>query len=304
MREVIPFVDRDKWLEERLKDITSTEASALLGLSPYDTAFSLYHRKREKNVVTDSASERMTWGTRLESAIAKGIAEDRSWTIRPMTEYIRDKENRVGASFDYFIESEDALLEIKNVDAMAFREGWIVEDGEILEAPPHIEIQVQTQMHVADKDTAWIGALVGGNSVKLIKRHRDPEVVNHILHQAYKFWTNVDSNIAPQVDYERDAKLITKLYKNVNPCTVLDARGNELLLQLAKEYANASKEEKAAATKKLELKAKILQHIQDNEKVFSDEFTISAGLVKGGPISYNREDYRNFKLTFKKGQNE
>jgi len=79
--QTIEIQNQHQWLTERAKDVTSTEVSALFGLSPYLTEFELFHQKRDAVVVKIEPNERMKWGNRLESAIAQGAAEDMGWNI-------------------------------------------------------------------------------------------------------------------------------------------------------------------------------------------------------------------------------
>ena len=95
--------DKQSWLEARLQDITSTEVSALFGISPYLTEFELWYQKKEKTIVELQENERMKWGTLLQDSIAQGIAEEQGWKIRRMDEYIREDELRAGSSFDFCI---------------------------------------------------------------------------------------------------------------------------------------------------------------------------------------------------------
>ena len=94
---------KEEWLELRKNDITSTEVSALFGMSPYMTEFEVWHR--HKNNITSSFKEndRTVWGDRLETAIAKGIAKDNKWNVIPKKEYMRREDIRAGSSFDYAI---------------------------------------------------------------------------------------------------------------------------------------------------------------------------------------------------------
>src|SRR5687768_166765 len=104
MIETIEPKNEQHWRELRSQDITSTEVSALFGVSPYTTLFELWHRKRDRTVVDFESTERMKWGNRLQDAVATGIAEDQKWRIRRMTEYMRDPLLKMGASFDFAIE--------------------------------------------------------------------------------------------------------------------------------------------------------------------------------------------------------
>jgi len=129
--ETIIPANESEWLALRTKDITSTDVAALFGLSPYCTLFELWHRKKNLTSVDFEATEWVKWGQRLQDSIAAGVAEDNGWVIRRMSEYVRIPELRIGASFDFSIETEyerpsetfeKGLLEIKNVDSLAFRD--------------------------------------------------------------------------------------------------------------------------------------------------------------------------------------
>ena len=97
--EIIPFTTEEAWLQARQRDVTSTESAALFGMSPYVTRYDLWHRKRSGTAPEFKTNDRMKWGNRLEAAIAHGIAEEQGWEIRPMKEYMRDPDARMGSSY-------------------------------------------------------------------------------------------------------------------------------------------------------------------------------------------------------------
>lgn len=301
--EIIIPNDRQHWLELRTQDITSTEMSALFGANPYGTLFELAHQKANKTIVELEENDRMKWGKRLEESIAKGVAEDQGWEVRRANEYIRLPHLRIGASFDFFI-GDDGILEIKNVDALAFREGWFIDDNGHVEAPAHIEFQVQVQLLVSGRKYAYIAALVGGNRVVLIKREADLAVHDAILVQAGAFWHKIDNNIPFHPNFEEDAAFIATLYGFAQPGKVWDVKGDEVIRNLALEYANAADNEKEAKKRKDGIKAQLLMAIGDHEKVLGDGFTISAGMVGPARVEYDREGYRNWRVSWKKGARE
>lgn len=297
MIETIQPSDEKHWLELRKNDITSTEVSALFGISPYMTAFELWHRKHGKIEVDFKVNERMVWGTRLQDSIAAGIAQDQKWSIRKMTEYVRDPELMAGASFDFAVES-DGILEVKNVDSLAFKDGWLV-DGDDVQAPPHIEIQVQQQLMLSGRKWATIGALIGGNRVVLIKREPDLKVIEAIGNRIREFWVSVREGHEPKPDFGRDSDFISRLYSFSEPGSVFNA--DERVSKLAFAYKQAGAEEKAAKEKKDAAKAEILTLVGNAEKVLGETFTISASMTGPALIpAYERKGYRNFKISWKK----
>lgn len=297
--EIINPTDKKHWLECRTKDITSTEISALFGFSPYMTEFELWHQKKSGTVVEIEGNERMKWGTALQDAIAAEIAKEQGWSIRRMDEYMRDTDIRAGASFDFAI-GDDGLLEIKNVDSLAYRDNWIEQDDGNIEAPLHIEIQVQQQLMVSGRSFAWIGALVGGNRLVLIKRDRNETVIASIKQKVAEFWQSIESNTPPKPNFERDAKFISSLYNFSEPGKLLDVRDNEEFMNLAREHKRLGDIAKDAETKRDGLKAQMLTIIGDAEKVEGGEFSISAGIIGECEVAYTRKAYRNFKPTWRK----
>ena len=297
------------WLAMRAADVTSTEVAALFGDSPYLTRFELWHAKRGTLQREFEATERMKWGTRLEPAIAAGIAEDQGWTVKPLKVYARHATvERMGSSFDFEVDTGDGrrgILEIKNVDWLVFKNEW----GDGTEAPVHIEWQVQHQLEVMAAEGyefAYICALVGGNEAKLIYRERDPEVGHAIRAAVREFWRTVNANEEPAPDFARDHGSIRKLYGHAEPGKVLDLRGTAgegtELSALVAAYKAAGKAIETAEAAKDAARAQILTIIGDAEKVIHDEWSISAGLVGPKTVSYTAEGYRSFRVTAKKAK--
>lgn len=316
--QIIQPKNETDWLALRAQDVTSTESAALFNASPYLTRFELWHRKRDGVIVTLDPNERIKWGTRLQDTIAKGVAEDHGWTIRRMDEYCRDPKLRMGSSFDFRVISgkegfatdysydlkdcpSDSLLEIKNVDALQFRDGWLV-NGDDIEAPPHIEIQVQHQLAVSGLDMAYIAALVGGNAVKVIERRRDERMIGVIRAKVGEFWESVDNNLAPSPDWSRDSKAVIRMYSYAEPGRIFDARNDAEVATLVQEYIGHADAEKTAKAGKETAKAQILQRIGEAEKVLGEGWTISAGLVGPAHVEYEREGYRGFRVNRPRGK--
>jgi len=319
--------NKSNWLELRAKNINSTDVAALFGISPYQTEFELWHRKHSGEQVEIKENERMKWGSRLESAIANGIAEDKGWQVEPFKDYISLPELKIGSSFDFKIKQSktqitqakiadpndpgdfgnkrhvsyqqvDSLLEIKNVDSLAFKNGWQADDDGNVEAPLHIEMQAQHQMLVSGFKECYIAALVGGNSVKLIHREADEKIHGAILKKVAEFWQSIEKGIAPQPDFERDAEFIKHLYSYAEPNTVIGS--NDHIDRLVMAYKEQSDILKRAEEKRDAVKAELLTIVGQAEKVKGEGFTISAGVVSEATVSYTRRAYRTFKVSYKK----
>lgn len=307
--QIIKITDEAQWLAERVKDVTSTEVSALFDLSPYMTAFELYHNKSSGQVVRIKENDRMKWGKRFEAPIAYGVAEDEGWKIDKFDVYIRDTETRVGSSFDYRINSStngDGILEIKNVDGLQFKQKW-TED----EAPEHIELQIQHQMLVSGLKWTALVAMVNGNSPKIIYRDFDPQIGDAILQRVGAFWEMVKSGVAPAADYSRDADVITRIHAQANSGEIFDASADNEIAMMVHEYQRAGQSIDELEAYRKEAKARILDKIGTADKVTGPWGSISTGMVKGsegkvitqemvGTVTGARNGYRNFKVNMKK----
>lgn len=298
-REILSFDTEAEWLAMRDKDLTSTEAAALFGCSPYATTYELFHRKTGQLVVDFESNDRVVWGNRLEAAIAFGIAEDHGLIVEPFKVYARIPELRMGSSFDFkivgladgftgdetyrdlFRENGPGIMEVKNVDGLQFKRGWIA-DGEIMEAPPHIELQVQHQQEVADMEWTVIAPLVGGNTPMPFVRMRDRQIGEAIREKVAEFWKMVDTGKAPDPDFNVDGGTIAALLANDNGATI-DMSDNNRLAEVVALHAVASADYKDAETRKDAAKAEILLIIGENKTVTGTGFKISAGSVKESP---------------------
>ena len=297
-RELIPVTSREHWLSLRAQNLTSTEVPALFGLSPYQTEFEVWHRHKANTTVKIEENERMKWGNRLESAIALGIAEDKGFEVYPFKDYMRLTDLHLGSSFDYAI-GDDGILEIKNVDSLVFRNDWLEDEQGNFEAPPHIEIQVQHQLLVSGRKFAWIGVLVGGNRVALMKREPDETIQNAILKKAEKFWKSIAAGVAPSPNFERDVDFLMKLHGYAEPGKVIDAPSGADAL--AAKYAHIGDAIKNLEAERGGIKAQLITMIGDAEKVIGEGFSISAGVV--GPTrveAFDKKGYRNFRVYIKK----
>ena len=308
-----PITDKQSWLENRLLDVTSTEVSALFNLNPYMTEFELFHQKREKIVINIDDNERMMWGRRLEDSIALEFAERNKMSVEPFDVYMRNPETRMGSSFDYKItsEKEPAILEIKNVDGLAYRKNWIEHDEYSIEPPEHIALQLQHQLEITGYNLGYIVALVGGNTMKVVRSERDPRIGKLLKGKVENFWERIKLGVPPDIDYTRDAQYIMK-----NLCNQADAglvlKADEDMDKLVDDYNAINREYVSLGKQKDAVKAQILELSQNASKIVSNYGTISCGMSKEskgklitqdmvGTYQNPRKGYRMFRFNQPKG---
>jgi len=308
-----PITDKQSWLENRLLDVTSTEVSALFDLNPYQTEFELYHQKKDKVVVNIDDNERMMWGRHLEDSIALGFAEKYKMKVEQFDVYMRDPETRMGSSFDYKIVSEEEpmILEIKNVDALAYRKNWIEHDEYNIEPPEHIALQLQHQLEITGYNVGYIVALVGGNTMKVVKSKRDPEIGKLLTEKVKNFWEKIKLGVPPDIDYTKNSQFIMK-----NLCNQADdglvLKSDENMDKLVDEYNSINKEIHQLGKTRDAIKAEILNNSGGASKIISTYGTVSCSMSKAskgklvtpemvGTYINPRKSYRMFRFNQPKG---
>ena len=308
-----PITDKQSWLENRLLDVTSTEVSALFDMNPYQTEFELYHQKKDKVVINIDDNERMAWGRRLEDSIAREFAERNKLKVESFDVYMRNPETRMGSSFDYKItsEKEPAILEIKNVDGLAYRKNWIEHSEDNIEPPEHIALQLQHQLEITGYNVGYIVALVGGNTMKVVRSERDPRIGKLLTDKVQNFWEKIKLGVVPDIDYTKNSQFIMK-----NLCNQADAgvtlEADEDMDKLIDDYNTINREYVSLGRQKESIKAQILEKSQNASKIISKYGTINCGMTKGSQGKYitqemvgtyinSRRAFRQFKFNQPKG---
>ena len=313
---------RDEWLALRHKYVSSTEVSALFGVSRYLTAFELALVKQDKVPSSFEASERSEWGLYLQLPVAKKFADDYGIKVRALNAYAVHEDAGMGASFDYEIvgvkdgeapkgdvlrdmwkTNGPGVLEIKTVDYLIFRDQWHEDKDGNYEAPAGIEIQVQQELHCIERKWAVIGVLVAGNQGHVLIRDYDADVGKALEAKCRAFWRDLKAGKLPPPTLPEDADIMRKIYAYAEPGKLLDAQDDKEIHSLCAEYADAQQLAKGAEDRKKTVQAKLLEKIGTAEKVLVDGFTISAGMVAPAWVErYERAGYRNLRVYTKKAE--
>lgn len=218
---------RDEWLQARRAGVTASEIAAILGISPFDSAFNLYWKKTGV-LPEDYDDERLSLGRHLEPWIAERFAGehpefamqapvglwrslDRGWQMATPDGLIYDPhpsgmvaEARAGAPV--------AVWEGKT---SATYEEWGEDDtGEV---PAYIAAQVQWQMDVMGVTTAYVSCLfLATQKIRHYTLTRDDTDITLMRARGLEFWQRVQSEDPPELD-SHDATLaaLKHLYPDV-----------------------------------------------------------------------------------------
>jgi putative phage-type endonuclease len=253
--------DRVGWLAARQKGIGASEIAALLGISPWESPFSLYWRK--VNGWSYEPSAEMEWGTRLEDAIAEKyvnvhydrVVEESALTIGPEPWILATPDRLVSERVqcgpcDYGLAMSCAcgsgrllaVLELKT--AHSAHDGW-GEPGTD-QIPVHYRAQLLWQMLVTGAPAGEVAVLIGGSDYREYAVHRDEKDIRVMVEAGRRFMARVAAGDPPPIDdHHATLTALKRVHADVED---VDAEVPE---SVAAGYARACEmERKAKAVKK------------------------------------------------------
>lgn len=200
---VIRFDSRADWLAERRKRVQASEAAAVCGVDPFQSAYSLWCEKvgllDGGAQSDDDISEAAFWGTALEPVIADRYALESGSELEDLgrTTILVGDHPDLGATLDRKIaasgEDGPGILEIK-APGFLQREKW--EEG----PPEKVVLQVQAQLAVTGYRWGVVAALLGGQDFRTFRVERDDELIALLYESVDSFMRCVREKAPPAPD--------------------------------------------------------------------------------------------------------
>jgi len=185
-------MDHALWLEERRKGIGGSDVAAIMGISPWKTAYQVYQEKRGE-VKDWKGTEAMDWGKRLEGPIRQWYSDTTGRSVRLPDKIMYHKEYPfMLASLDGYTDDR-RVVEIKTARS---GHGW-GEPG-TNEIPDYYAVQCQEYMLVTGFEVADVPVSIGGGSPVLYEVPANPEVQQLILDACKEFWQRVQDGNPPE----------------------------------------------------------------------------------------------------------
>ena len=209
---LVPAPTEADWLAARREGITASEIAVVMGLSPFDSPFALYHRKRGDLAAVED-NDAMRIGRHLESLVCKMFAERRpefhllgdgralyAHESRPWQMATPDRIVYESTGYPSVWDAPAAVLEAKTA---ATYDGW-GDDGTD-EIPVHYRCQVLWQMDVLGLDAAFVACLfIHSRKLRVYELAMDDSARNDLalLREAgQEFTRQVAGGEEPDVDW-------------------------------------------------------------------------------------------------------
>lgn len=210
--QLISYRSREEWLNGRSAGIGASESAALFGMSRWDSALSLWTKKRGLVADDNEENERLEIGLLMEPVVAQLYEKRTDRTLwRPPSPWTIARHKSIPcmtASVDSWVVEAEAkpgrgVLEIKNVDTF-MSDDW--EDG----PPLYYEIQLQHQLAVTGFRWGSVAAVIGGNRFKSFDIERNDEFIGELEALCLDFWRKVEDGTMPDPDGSEASKRALK----------------------------------------------------------------------------------------------
>lgn len=235
------FNEKDIWLMNRHKGIGGSDVAAILGLSPYKSAFELWQDKTLRGEIGDHEETPLThWGTLLEPVVRQ------EWSDLLLHLYGDRVENNVSmahkelpflrANFDGLVYKGDKIVKILEIKTALMNQetGEFTEDGVPIlnwgtgntyyvdentsktlymitqdeQVPKNYYLQTMLYMMVAGVKEADIAVLIGHHDFRVFSVKYNQELADFIIEQCDKFWCeNVLEDNPPPYNADEYGKL-------------------------------------------------------------------------------------------------
>lgn len=216
-----PGAPEEEWLAARRQGVTASEIAAVLGISPFESAFNLYYAKRGE-IPANFDNDRLSLGHHLEPWIAERFAEARAdvYLTAPAglwasTERDWQLATPDGLIFDVPVATveccgdwngsscwncpERSPLAVWEGKTYGTYEDW-GEDGTD-EIPAHYRAQVLWQMDVVGCQVGYVSCLfLSTQQIRTYEIAYDADDVALMRKRGLEFWEQVQAGDVPELD--------------------------------------------------------------------------------------------------------
>lgn len=232
---------RHEWLMQRNEGIGSSDASAIAGLSDWESPYSLWMIKTGQAPldppVSEATQKLREWGNRLEPVILDATADQLGIGItKPTAGLVNCETPWLRANLDGLTD-DGRICEFKTAHFSQAKK-W---DGQIAD---HAEIQVHHASLVTGIKQAVVAVLIGGSDLRVFEIDLNPNISEMLFDMEQEFWQHVTNRTEPDVDgHARTLQALTAEWQHRTPAKEVAADTAESIWQA---WLDADQRKKAA----------------------------------------------------------
>ncbi len=234
--------DTVEWQQLHASGLGSSEAAAALGISSWESAYSLYLRKTGE-LDARAVTAEMEWGLRLEPVVADWFLEQHPeyhptvLDATPCT-YRSMQWPWMLASPDRLIETADGSLGVLEIKTAGYWSGRDWDHG----APDEVQVQLIHQMAVLGPtiDHGWIVCLRDRGHPLTFRVERDETTIAALVLAEAAFWKHVTNRTPPAIDgSESTREALKELHKEAVAESTIELPREAVYLRRQRDHQKA-----------------------------------------------------------------
>jgi putative phage-type endonuclease len=183
----------------RRTGLGGSDASAALGVSPWQTPFDLWLQKTNR-IGPVTQTERMRWGVLLEPLIICEYAERTGRTVKSVGTLRHTKYPWMLGHVDG-VAGEDRVLEVKTAGTSL---GWGEPGSD--EIPLHYLVQCHHYLAITGFELCDVAVLIAGSDFRIYTVRADIGIANSLIDTEHAFWQRVLDDSPPDPINIQDAR--------------------------------------------------------------------------------------------------
>lgn len=190
------YKSHDEWLEMRNHSIGGSDASSVIGMNPYKSAYTLWAEKTGKvppfegNLITEV-------GAYLEQFVADLFEKETGKKVHKKNRTLfNDLYPFAHANIDRAVIGERAFLEIKTTNSVPLMKKLRSND----DFPDAYLAQCVHYMAVGNFEKCYLAVLINCQDFKIYEMGRDQDEINALMLAEGRFWECVKTGTPPEAD--------------------------------------------------------------------------------------------------------
>ncbi len=190
----------DAWHAQRRTALGGSEVAAVLGISPFESPFALWHRKAGLLAPTPDRPE-MEWGRRLESAVRQ------KWVDEHAATHTRPRLGRTFLADGWRLASPDGLPRLRRgsrrVEPLEIKTAHNDADwGEpgTDQVPVYYLTQVRWYLGILDAEVAHLAVLIGGGDYREYVIRQNADDLELMVSAGRAFLDSLAAGERPDID--------------------------------------------------------------------------------------------------------
>lgn len=237
--------DTPEWHDARSGHLGGSEISAVVGLNPWDSRFSLWYKKRDNLIEDLSSNPLVEWGSRLEKIVFEKFSEGLNADQVPTTgttfhctvpgyEFASANPDGLIWKQDPFTEEWyiDEILEIKT---SGYGDGYGPQGSDIV--PVYYLCQVLWYCWILGIRKATLAVLIGGSDYRTYSIEYSAEDAQLLADQGRDFMNDIKLGIEPNITSDMATyEMVRTIHPLIDPDLTID-----IPIHLGEEYLSVER---------------------------------------------------------------